>query len=112
LTRADEIEGEFGLLDTASLAKGPGVLQRRADEGEHRRRRPAGAQDYTYGDGHWNGDPGYAGLVDIHSPNNYDTKVTVPSDARTGQTIHVILQMPENGPHALTRYQRVVITIK
>jgi hypothetical protein len=54
----------------------------------------------------------YAGLVGIHSPNAYGTTITVPPDARAGQTIHVILQVTENGPHALTRYQRVVLTVR
>jgi hypothetical protein len=54
----------------------------------------------------------YAGLVDIAKPTAFNTKVTVPADAHSGQTIHLIMQVTDNGTPALTSYQRVVITVK
>ncbi|GAA1655945.1 hypothetical protein J3R03_002673 [Actinoplanes couchii] len=38
-------------------------------------------------------------------------KVTVPVDAKPGQTISVILQGTDNGEHPLTRYDRVTIRV-
>lgn len=37
---------------------------------------------------------------------------TVPADAPTGSTLHVILQGTDDGAPALTRFQRVIITLK
>jgi hypothetical protein len=36
----------------------------------------------------------------------------VPADAKPGQTIHLILEATDSGTPALTRYQRVVLTIQ
>jgi hypothetical protein len=36
----------------------------------------------------------------------------VPADAQPGQTIHVILEGSDCGAPALTRYQRVVVTVQ
>jgi len=36
----------------------------------------------------------------------------VPSDAVEGQTIHLILEATDDGEPALTRYQRIVITVR
>jgi hypothetical protein len=38
--------------------------------------------------------------------------VTVPSEAQPGQTIHLILQVTDDGAPALTSYQRVVATLR
>jgi hypothetical protein len=38
--------------------------------------------------------------------------LVVPANAASGQTIHVILQVTDDGNPPLTRYQRVVITCK
>lgn len=54
----------------------------------------------------------YPGVVQIANPADLKTKVIVPSDAQSGQTIHLILQVTDNGMPALTSYQRVVITVK
>jgi hypothetical protein len=35
----------------------------------------------------------------------------VPADARPGQTIHLVLEVADDGAPPLTRYQRVVVTI-
>ncbi|AEV98196.1 hypothetical protein A4D02_35200 [Niastella koreensis] len=58
-------------------------------------------------------DPGtYKGNVVIQTPANNKTYVTVPADAVTGQTIHVICEVSDKGSPVLTRYQRVVITVQ
>ncbi|MFC5626132.1 nucleoside hydrolase-like domain-containing protein [Algoriphagus winogradskyi] len=58
-------------------------------------------------------DPGtYKGEVSINQSNEQDAKLTVPKDAKPGQTIHVICEVTDNGSPALTRYRRVIIKVK
>ena len=38
--------------------------------------------------------------------------VRIPADAKSGDTIHIILEANDNARHALYAYQRVIITIK
>lgn len=40
------------------------------------------------------------------------TTFTVPTDAKPGQEIHLILEANDNGHHPLIRYNRLVITVK
>ena len=54
----------------------------------------------------------YAGEVAIATPTKLSTLVRVPDDATEGQTIHLILEATDDGEPALTRYQRVVVTIR
>ncbi|MGC3947045.1 MAG: DUF1593 domain-containing protein [Chryseolinea sp.] len=54
----------------------------------------------------------YGGDVAITNPNALQCRVAIPRDAVPGQTIHILLQASDNGTPALTRYQRVVITVK
>jgi hypothetical protein len=37
--------------------------------------------------------------------------VKVPTDAKKGDTFHIVVEGTDNGSPALTRYRRVVITI-
>jgi hypothetical protein len=54
----------------------------------------------------------YAGDVHITNPTELKTNVEIPADAKVGDTIHLILEGTDDGTPALTRYQRVVITIR
>ena len=54
----------------------------------------------------------YAGSMHFSQSNSVKTTLTVPADAKTGDTIHVILEVTDSGIPALTRYARVVITVK
>jgi folate-dependent phosphoribosylglycinamide formyltransferase PurN len=54
----------------------------------------------------------YPGKITIATPNAAQTKVLIPKDAVSGQTIHVILEATDNGSPPLTAYQRVIITVK
>ena len=54
----------------------------------------------------------YDGIVEIKDAGNQDASFPVPSDARAGQTIHVICEVTDNGKPPLTRYQRVVAKIE
>jgi hypothetical protein len=62
----------------------------------------------------------YPGTVTFSVPNGkpftqangLHSWVTIPSDAQSGQTIQLILQVTDNGTPAMTSYQRVTITIQ
>jgi hypothetical protein len=54
----------------------------------------------------------YPGTVTLRKAGNGATLVTVPKDAKPGQTIHVIFKATDNGTPTLTRYARVVITVR
>jgi len=52
----------------------------------------------------------YKGTVSIAAPGSQTTTLTMPADISTGQTIHVICEVTDNGTPPLTRYRRVVIS--
>jgi hypothetical protein len=54
----------------------------------------------------------YSEKVMISNPGSIQTLVEIPKDAVTGQTIHIILEATDNGSPSLTRYQRVIITVR
>jgi hypothetical protein len=54
----------------------------------------------------------YPKKVKIQNSNTLNANLVVPADAVSGQTIHVILEVTDDGKPPLTRYQRVVITCK
>ncbi len=54
----------------------------------------------------------YPNKVVISNPNQAQAEVLIPKDVKSGQTIHLILEATDQGTPALTRYQRVLITIK
>jgi hypothetical protein len=54
----------------------------------------------------------YPGKINILNANTARVKVLIPKDAVSGQTIHVILEVTDNGSPPLTAYQRVIITVK
>lgn len=53
----------------------------------------------------------YPGAAAISDGGHGRAVVTIPADARLGQTISVILQGTDNGEFPLTRYDRVVLTV-
>jgi hypothetical protein len=54
----------------------------------------------------------YPGDIALAAPTGLGTTFVVPADAAPGQTIHVILEATDRGVPALTRYQRVVVTVQ
>ncbi|WRK52341.1 hypothetical protein SD457_18315 [Coprobacillaceae bacterium CR2/5/TPMF4] len=36
----------------------------------------------------------------------------VPEDAKSGDTIHMVVEVQDDGAHQLKHYQRVIITVK
>jgi hypothetical protein len=53
----------------------------------------------------------YPGQVMLSNPTSLATSMQAPADATAGQTIHLILEATDNGTPALTRYQRIVVTV-
>ena len=54
----------------------------------------------------------YPGLAAISGSGAVSAVLTVPADARPGQTIHVVCEVTDNGTPRLTRYARVVVTVE
>jgi hypothetical protein len=54
----------------------------------------------------------YPGDISLSDPAALKTTFRVPDDAKRGQTIDVILEVTDDGTPQLTRYQRVVVTVK
>ncbi len=54
----------------------------------------------------------YKGDVTIATPAAASTAVTIPTDAQSGDTIHLVLTATDNGTPAMTHYLRTIITIK
>ena len=54
----------------------------------------------------------YPGDVTIADPHATVTTFRVPADAGPGQTIHIILEATDEGTPTLTRYQRVIVTVR
>jgi len=49
---------------------------------------------------------------EIANPASLQAEVLIPKDAIRDQAYHLILEATDNGSPALTRYQRVIITVK
>lgn len=54
----------------------------------------------------------YPDDVAISDGASLQCRVTIPDDARAGQTIHLILEATDDGTPALTRYQRVIVRVR
>ena len=53
----------------------------------------------------------YPGDVTLSAPDSLVTELQVPDDAKSGQTIQLVLEATDNGTPSLTRYQRAIIVI-
>lgn len=54
----------------------------------------------------------YRGKVSVDNPTAATTTFTVPTDARPGDTIHLILEATDNGTPQQTRYHRLIVTVE
>ncbi|MEY4937969.1 MAG: hypothetical protein RIS64_4328, partial [Bacteroidota bacterium] len=52
----------------------------------------------------------YKGQVEIQKRNQAKSFFRMPTDIKTGETIHIILEVTDNGTPQLTRYQRVIVS--
>ena len=54
----------------------------------------------------------YPGNVVIKDSTKAAGELEVPADVKSGETIHIILEVSDSGQPKLTRYQRVMITAR
>lgn len=54
----------------------------------------------------------YSGRVQIEEEENEKISINIPKETNEEETIHIICEVTDNGEPNLTRYQRIVITIK
>ncbi len=54
----------------------------------------------------------YPDKITISNENTTQAKILIPKNATSGQTIHIILEVTDDGSPSLTTYQRVVVTVK
>jgi hypothetical protein len=54
----------------------------------------------------------YNGKINIADADSANASFAVPVDAKNGDTIHIVLEVTDSGTPKLTRYQRVIVTIK
>lgn len=54
----------------------------------------------------------YPNQIQISRADTLHPEIEIPKDAKSGQTIHIILEATDSGSPSLTRYQRIVISIK
>ena len=50
--------------------------------------------------------------AEIAAPGQAETRITVPAGATSGTTLHFICEVTDSGEPALTRYARIIITVK
>ena len=50
--------------------------------------------------------------LDIQTSDDAKTTITIPTDAKSGDTLHIICEVTDKGTPALTSYRRVVVTVK
>jgi hypothetical protein len=54
----------------------------------------------------------YAGTITLPDAERNSVSFVLPVDAKPGDTIHMVLEVTDNGTPKLTRYRRVVITVR
>jgi len=54
----------------------------------------------------------YPGKVEISNSDSLQAEVLIPEDAVGGQTIHIIFETTDNGSPSLTRYKRIIASVK
>ncbi|XVU30481.1 hypothetical protein ACQPZJ_22115 [Actinoplanes sp. CA-054009] len=54
----------------------------------------------------------YAGTIALSASDKSTISLTVPTDATTGDTIHLIFEVTDGGTPALKHYQRVILTVR
>jgi len=58
-------------------------------------------------------EPGtYKGEAAIRDADKAVASVQVPADAKPGETIHLIAEVTDSGKPPITRYARVIVTVK
>lgn len=59
----------------------------------------------------WSEADSYAGPVPLSRTDGRGTSLTIPNEAKPGETIHLIAEATDSGAPPLTRYERIVIEV-
>lgn len=51
-------------------------------------------------------------IIEIKNADKAEMSFVVPEDAKSGDTIHMVVEVQDDGTHQLKHYQRVIITVK
>lgn len=54
----------------------------------------------------------YKAYIEISNPQKQNASLSIPDNVNSGETIHIICEVTDNGTPRLTRYQRVIISIE
>lgn len=54
----------------------------------------------------------YPGKVELARATSASADFVVPADAKSGDTIHIVVEVSDDGLPKLTRYQRVIVTVR
>tara|TARA_R110002050_G_scaffold243212_2_gene379687 strand:+ start:24688 stop:26187 length:1500 start_codon:yes stop_codon:yes gene_type:complete len=54
----------------------------------------------------------YNGSIQIINADKQSASFVVPNDVKKGETIHIVCEVTDNGSPQITRYQRIILTIK
>lgn len=54
----------------------------------------------------------YEKVIEIENSGSETASVTIPNDMAPGQTIHLIVQVTDDGIPALTKYQRIILELR
>ncbi len=54
----------------------------------------------------------YTGEIQLPSVTGFKARLRIPGDAKPGQSIHMVLEVTDDGSPRLTRYERVVVTVE
>jgi len=50
--------------------------------------------------------------IQLYGADTSKVTFTVPEDAKVGDTIHIILEVQDDGAHNLKAYKRFIVTVK
>lgn len=115
--RADWCVNSFADANHPPIVKLSNALDRSASPGSTMQLSAKGTSDpdgdqLTYSWWQYQEAGTYKGQLDISNAQNQDAAVSLPADAKSGETIHIICAVTDQGTPSLTRYQRVIFTIK
>jgi hypothetical protein len=54
----------------------------------------------------------YSGSIEIKTHDTGQWTFTIPEDAKVGDTLHIIAESQDDGSPSMTRYQRIIVTVK
>ena len=114
--RADWSIKPYDQTNHAPVVNVPGALDLQAAAGSTVKLSVAGSTDpdgdkLSYNWWQYEGPGTYKGQVAVHDSDKPVSVVDIPSDAKPGDTIHMIAEVTDSGKPPLTRYARIIITV-